>query len=167
MTVNLILWRHAIAEDLTLMPESKKTDLDRELTGKGHKQARVMANWLRHHAPKKPRILVSPAVRTCQTIAPLSKQFEICLPLSPVHNAQDLLQLIDWKDLTEGNFIIVGHQPTLGKVAAYLMTGQEQDWSIKKGSIWWFVKREREGQTQTILRTVLTAEQIEIPKEAS
>lgn len=53
MTVNLILWRHAIAEDLTLMPESKKTDLDRELTGKGHKQARVMANWLRHHAPKK------------------------------------------------------------------------------------------------------------------
>ena len=30
MTVNLILWRHAIAEDLTLMPESKKTDLDRE-----------------------------------------------------------------------------------------------------------------------------------------
>lgn len=164
MTVNLILWRHAIAEDLTLMPEIKKTDLERELTPKGHKQARVMASWLHRHAPKKPRILVSPATRTCQTIAPLAKQFEICPVLSPVHNAADLLHFIDWPHLTEGNFIVVGHQPTLGQAAAYLMTGKEDDWSVKKGSIWWFVKREREGIWQTVLKTVLTAEQIELPK---
>jgi phosphohistidine phosphatase len=53
MAMDLILWRHAEAED-------GAPDLARELTAKGHKQAAEMARWLSHHLPKEVRTLVSP-----------------------------------------------------------------------------------------------------------
>jgi phosphohistidine phosphatase len=37
--------------------------------------------------------------------------------------------------------VVVGHQPTLGLAAAYLMGAQQvtadNPWRIKKGAIWW------------------------------
>ena len=41
-----------------------------------------------------------------------------------------------------------------------LLGGAEADWTIKKGAIWWFTNRVRAGETQTVLRTVLAAEQV-------
>ena len=58
--MDLILWRHAEAEDGT----DKLPDEKRRLTARGEKQARLMAQWLNRHLPKKTRILVSPAERT-------------------------------------------------------------------------------------------------------
>jgi phosphohistidine phosphatase len=40
-------------------------------------------------------------------------------------------------------------------VAALLLGDKEADWPVKKGGIWWFARRERDGETQTILRAVL------------
>ena len=54
--MQLILWRHAEAEDA-----NGKDDLDRALTKKGHLQAERMAKWLRSRLPEDCRILVSPA----------------------------------------------------------------------------------------------------------
>ncbi|HQY27494.1 MAG TPA: histidine phosphatase family protein, partial [Burkholderiaceae bacterium] len=51
--------------------------------------------------------------------------------------------------------VVVGHQPTLGRLASLLMTGQEADWSIRKGAIWWLSTREREGRGQVVLRAVM------------
>ena len=59
-TMDLLLWRHAEAED-------GEDDMKRRLTERGHKQARAMAAWIRKHQPKDLRIIVSPAVRTQQT----------------------------------------------------------------------------------------------------
>ena len=42
--------------------------------------------------------------------------------------------------------------------AALLLSGQEADWTIKKGALWWFTNRVREGETQTVLRTVMPAD---------
>ena len=55
--MELILWRHAEAED-------GAPDIARELTAKGHKQATKMAEFLRPRLPENTRILVSPARRT-------------------------------------------------------------------------------------------------------
>jgi broad specificity phosphatase PhoE len=52
-TMDLLLWRHAEAED-------GEDDLKRRLTDRGEKQARVMAKWIREHQPKDLRIIVSP-----------------------------------------------------------------------------------------------------------
>ena len=54
--------------------------------------------------------------------------------------------------------LVVGHQPTLGRTAALLLSGNEADWSVKKGSVWWFSNRSRLGETQTVLRAVMPAE---------
>jgi phosphohistidine phosphatase len=33
--------------------------------------------------------------------------------------------------------ILVGHQPDLGTAAAYLVSGSQAGWRIKKGGLWW------------------------------
>ncbi|MCX7742520.1 MAG: histidine phosphatase family protein, partial [Tepidimonas sp.] len=44
--MDLILWRHAEAEDLDETDEGGGDDLSRRLTPKGEKQAARMAAWL-------------------------------------------------------------------------------------------------------------------------
>ncbi|MCB1945557.1 MAG: histidine phosphatase family protein, partial [Thauera sp.] len=60
----------------------------------------------------------------------------------------------------EGNgaALVVGHQPALGRLCALLLSGSEADWTIKKGALWWFTNRVREGETQTVLRAVIPSE---------
>src|SRR5262245_48219615 len=66
--VDLILWRHAEAEEGT-------PDEQRKLTGKGHKQAAKMAAWLSERLARHVTILVSPATRTQQTAKAYSGKF--------------------------------------------------------------------------------------------
>ena len=53
---------------------------------------------------------------------------------------------------------MIGHQPTLGLVAAYLLANQPQPWAIKKGAVWWLRNRDREGGAQVVLQTVMGPE---------
>ena len=50
------------------------------------------------------------------------------------------------------------HQPVLGRIAALLLSGQEAEWTIKKGALWWLSNRTRGDETQTVLRAVIPAE---------
>lgn len=149
--MDLILWRHAEAEEAT----AKLPDVRRRLTERGEKQARLMARWLHAHLPKKLRILVSPAERTQMTAHALGLPFEIERKLGIGADAADLLAAADWPD-HGGAVVLVGHQPSLGRVAALLLSGTEADWTVKKGGLWWFSNRTREGETQTVLRTVIS-----------
>jgi len=49
---------------------------------------------------------------------------------------------------------VIGHQPTLGLVAAHLLADVPQEWSIKKGAVWWIRHRDREGYAQVVLQAV-------------
>ena len=154
--MDLLLWRHADAED-------GHPDLKRKLTRRGEKQAQQMAEWLHKHAPKKLRILVSPAMRCQQTAKALGLPFETEQRISTDGNVASLLAAAGWPDGGEegkGNsaVLIVGHQPTLGQAAARLLSGEEDDWKIKKGSVWWFSDRTRKGESKTVLRTVISTE---------
>ena len=151
--MNLILWRHAEAEEGDI-------DLKRGLTRRGFKQAAVMADWLRQNAPGGATLLASRALRSQQTATALSNRFKVAKGLDPERGVEDLLAAVDWPDGggDSGCVIVVGHQPTLGRVAALLLGGAEDDWTIKKGAIWWFSKRVRADETQTVLRVALPAE---------
>jgi phosphohistidine phosphatase len=148
--MDLILWRHAEAEDGGPgMPDSK-----RRLTARGEKQAHDLAKWLQPRLPKKLKILVSPAVRTQQTAHALALPFEVEPSIAVGADAADLIAASGWP-AHSGAVLLVGHQPTLGRLAALLLSGTEADWSVKKGALWWFSKRSREGRDQTVLRTVM------------
>lgn len=147
--MELILWRHAEAEE-------GLDDLQRELTAKGRKQAKRMAEFLRAHLPADARILVSPAVRTQQTAAALARPFETVKEIAPDAQPEALLQAAGWPD-AEGTVLLVGHQPTLGETAALLLRA-ESGLSVRKGAVWWFSGRARDGRNQAVLRTVIDAE---------
>ena len=150
--MDIILWRHAEAEDGI-------PDAARKLTDKGQKQAQQMAAWLATHLPQNTRILVSPATRTQQTAAALGREFETVKEVGLSASTVSLLAKVGWPD-TDGAVLIVGHQPTLGQVAAFLLSGEEQDWSVKKGAVWWISKRVRQGEGQCVLRCVLVPEML-------
>jgi phosphohistidine phosphatase len=153
--MDLILWRHAEAEDGT-------PDLKRKLTARGEKQAKQMAEWIKAHAPKNLRIIVSPAVRTQQTAKALDLPFSTDKRLGPEASVADLLAVANWpSDTTQGSdtaILAIGHQPTLGRTAALLLSGEDAYWTIKKGAVWWFSSRTRQGEMQTVLRMALPPE---------
>ena len=151
--MDLILWRHAEAQD----PEGMMTDLDRPLTRRGGKQATRMAAWLDRQLPEGTRILASPALRTQQTVRALGRKFRVHDELRPGASPEQLLQLAGWPS-ARAPVLIVGHQPTLGQTIARVLGLQAPDCAVKKGAVWWLRSREREGQQQALVVTVQTAE---------
>ncbi len=156
--MELILWRHAEAAD----GGGDKPDAKRRLTARGEKQARKMAAWLRQRLRDKVTVLVSPTERTQQTAHALGLPFEIESKIGTGADVADLLAAAGWMDGGKnpkvsrgGTLVLVGHQPTLGRLAALLLSGEEADWTIKKGAVWWFSNRTRDGETQTVLRAAV------------
>lgn len=145
--MDLILWRHAEAEDST-------PDFERKLTSKGLRQAEKTAGFLRQHLPEHARILVSPAVRTQQTAAALTSHFTLAPTIAPGASADAVLRAARWPD-AGGTVLVVGHQPTLGEVASRLLGCDEYSLNIKKSALWWFSRREHEGLGQITLRLVI------------
>jgi phosphohistidine phosphatase len=128
--MNLILWRHAEAEKAV-------PDKARSLTPNGEEQARRMAAWLRRHLPAGIRIRVSPARRTRQTADALNLPYEIMEALYGPVDCESLLQQADWPEGARDT-LIVGHQPTLGELAAQVMTGRADSWDLPTAGVWWF-----------------------------
>ena len=151
--MDLILWRHAEAFEMREVQE----DLDRALTPKGERQAQRMAQWLGRQLPASARVLVSPARRAQQTAAALDRKFKTVPALAPDATVESLLHAVRWPDSREP-VLVVGHQPTLGFAAAYLVSGQALPWSVRKCGVWWLRAREREGIVQVVLHAVVGPE---------
>src|ERR1700686_4572289 len=90
-SMELILWRHAEAEDA-----NGEEDIARELTKKGRKQAERMAQGLRPKLDDGWRILVSPAKRALQTVKPLDLPFEESEAVGPSTVPADVLREAGW-----------------------------------------------------------------------
>ncbi len=154
--MDLLLWRHAEAVD-------GSPDLKRRLTARGEKQARQVAEWLERNAPKKLTILVSPALRCQQTAEALGRPYSIDERIGTDSDASNVLAAVGWPEGEQAAkdrpaVLVVGHQPTLGQIAALLLSGNEAEWTVKKGGLWWFSNRTRQGETQTVLRAVIAPE---------
>ncbi len=148
--MDLILWRHADAQDGV-------PDLNRALTAKGRKQAQQMATWLKARMPEKTRILVSPATRARQTADALGLDYQVMEAVGPGADAADLLAAAGWSDATV-NVLLVGHQPSLGYAASLLVCGVESEMSIKKGGVVWLSNRVRGSDPHTVVKAVMVPE---------
>ena len=144
--MDLILWRHADAAD-------GAPDSERRLTGKGRKQAEQMAAWLKERVPKETTILVSPARRAQETAQALAAKFETRAELDSGATPDAVLKAAGWPR-GDRTVVVVGHQPTLGETAALLLTGRVGAWSVRKGAVWWLVRRGRDDAT--VLRAVIS-----------
>lgn len=155
ISMDLILWRHAEAEEA----DGRVPDAKRRLTARGEKQAQKMARWLHAYLPKRLTVLVSPSERTQQTAHALALPFELEKKIGVDAGVADLLAAARWPE-KNGTVLVVGHQPTLGRAAAFLLSGIETDLAVKKAAIWWLTYRERDGVSQTTLKTVIGSDLI-------
>jgi phosphohistidine phosphatase len=155
--MDLILWRHAEAEDLPEDGSQAVSDLERSLTSRGEKQAARMAAWLDRQLPEGARIVVSPARRCEQTALTLGRKYRVRAELAPGSSPAQLLELVQWP-LSKGPVLVIGHQPTLGQTVAQLLGLKESDCPVKKGAVWWLRSRDRDGQNQTVVVTVQSPE---------
>lgn len=153
--MDLILWRHAEAAE----GADPAGDLERALTPKGERQAQRIAAWLGRHLPAGAKVLASPARRAQQTAEALDRRFRTIDALAPGGTVEGLLAAARWPDARDA-VLVVGHQPTLGLTAAYLLTGDVQPWSVRKAGVWWLRAREREGALHVVLHAVIGPEML-------
>ncbi len=145
--MDLILWRHAEAED-------GPPDLERRLTPRGQKHAAQVAKWLLQRLPARFVVLASPARRAQETAQALGAAVRTVTALAPGAAVRDILAAAEWPD-RKSAVVVVGHQPDLGCAAAFLVSGAEAPWSLKKGGAWWLSSRTRENEAQVVVRAVV------------
>ncbi|MEO8383671.1 MAG: histidine phosphatase family protein [Betaproteobacteria bacterium] len=158
--MDIILWRHAEAEELAT------SDLARSLTKQGERQAAHMARWLLPRLGKPSRlasewrVVASPAVRAQQTAAALGMSIDTVASIAPDAPPDAILRAVNRPN--EGrNVIVVGHQPTLGMVAARLANGIDGYFPVNKGAIWWFRLSPQKGESPAVLVAMMTPDMVE------
>ena len=135
LAVEMLLWRHAEAA-------AGDPDLARPLTERGRRQAERMARFLAPRLPKELRIIVSPARRAQETARALGRSFETEDLIAPGAGATDILRAAGWPS-SKRPVLVVGHQPTLGEVAAQLVEGRPSGWDFGTGAVCWLKGRSR------------------------
>jgi phosphohistidine phosphatase len=151
--MDLILWRHAEAED----KREDLPDLQRQLTKKGEKQAARVGAWLDRELPQGTLVLCSPAVRCEQTVRALQRKYQVREALQPGASAQDVLKEAGWPAAKQP-VLVVGHQPVLGQVLAQVLRIEGGECAVRKGGAWWLRRRDEEGQEQVVVWAVQSPE---------
>jgi len=124
--MELILWRHADAED-------SAPDLERKLTARGRKDAERVAKWLLKHLPRGFEVVASPAARAQETAEALRRKIHTDPRLAPGASVAAILAAAKRGEVV----VVVGHQPDLGHAIASLVGGEEAEWRLQKGALWW------------------------------
>ncbi len=134
-TLRLFLVRHAIAEDRDA--ERWPDDADRPLTRRGVRRFRRVAKALAAAAEIPQVVLSSPYLRAWRTADLLA---EAGWPAQQVHPAlipgarpDELLPALP----QSGALALVGHEPDLGRLASFLLTGDAEGlaFEVKKGGV--------------------------------
>ena len=126
MPYTLYLLRHGIAEE----HRPGLADADRALTADGVRKTELAAAGMKRLGLSPDRILTSPLRRARETAeivaAELCPELEIQIfaPLGTGATPEDLLSRLRQPSGPSGVFL-VGHQPQLGMLASYLLTGTE------------------------------------------
>ena len=151
--MDLILWRHAEAQELV----KGQDDLARALTSRGEKQAARMAGWLDRQLPDGIRVLASPALRCEQTARALARKYKIRPELAPGATVAQLLEAAQWPR-AKHPVLLVGHQPLLGQTIAQLLGLAASECVVRRGAVWWLRHREREAVATTVVVAVQSPE---------
>lgn len=141
--MELILWRHAEAA-------AGQPDAARPLTERGRRQAERMARFLAPRLPAELRVIVSPARRAQETARALGRSFETVERIAPGCAVAEVLDAAGWPR-SERPVMVVGHQPTLGELAAKLVEGRGTGWDLGAGAVCWLQGRAHEGKREAAL----------------
>jgi phosphohistidine phosphatase len=137
--MQLLLVRHAIAEDRERFAASGRDDCERPLTAEGRRRMKAAATGLARLVPRLEMIATSPYSRARETGDIISGQYrgaeiletDVLKPGSAPEAFLDFLQLQAGHPLMAA----VGHEPDLGRLGSWLLTGQPLSFlEFKKGA---------------------------------
>src|SRR5687768_14755640 len=137
--MKLLVIRHAIAEDKDEFAKTGKDDRERPLTKPGERKMRKAAAGLKTIVDHIDIFASSPLVRAVQTAEIIRPAFggiafAQIAALEPETPVADVLQ---WLQLhpAGATVAIVGHEPQLGVLISWLLTGRENSFvQLRKGS---------------------------------
>jgi phosphohistidine phosphatase len=147
--MDLYLIRHA--EAVALGEQGIEDDAERPLTDEGKEQARRLAAALKRRGVRLELLATSPLVRAKQTADVLvdganavAAELEVCDHLAPGGKRKKLASFL----IATGRDSVglVGHQPDLGEVAAWLVGSKEANVAIGKGGVAYISSSDAPGK---------------------
>ncbi|HEX7940305.1 MAG TPA: phosphoglycerate mutase family protein [Gemmatimonadaceae bacterium] len=136
--MQLVVIRHAIAMEREEFAPTGRDDSLRPLTAKGEAKMKKASVGLRELVPEISVLAASPFTRAQQTAAIVGEAYdglrvETTASLEPDSAMDDF---IEWLRAQRGETVaVVGHEPHLGTLVTWLMTGiEESRVALKKGA---------------------------------
>ena len=169
--MNLLVIRHAIAEDKEAFAASGRSDEQRPLTEAGRSKMRRAADGLRLVCPRVAVLASSPLLRARETadiVAPIFRiaRVEIVDALRPERAFEEFMVWLRHRvPPNEANdqatVAVVGHEPHLSGLVTWLMTsGTQSRIELKKGGTCLLRFGRTPSDGAAILRWALTPSQL-------
>lgn len=159
----IYLVRHGIAEDAA---ESGR-DRDRALTPQGRGRLRREAAGLRRMGVRAGVLATSPARRARETAELLRNalpeaRVEVWPELAPGVDERLLCARLERRE-SGADVVLVGHQPDLGEILAYLLTGSRGSFAtrFRKGAVACLRAPSHRAPGRAVLEWLVTAGQLE------
>ena len=163
--MQLLVIRHAIAEDRETFASSGRDDSQRPLTATGRDKMRRAVAGLRRAVPKIDLLAASPYVRAMQTAKVVAEAYEIAeiktvdslVPDAPLQG------FLLWLERKAPARVVaaVGHEPHLGELVTWLMSGlPESRVEMKKGGAALLEFQGQPGAGVGVLQWLLTPGQL-------
>lgn len=138
--MQVLIIRHAPAEEREVFALSGQPDNLRPLTNKGKDKMRKNVNGLQKILPTIDRIAESPLVRAQQTAGLIANAYPNAIrdnlpALAPEGSMSKILHYLKKYKKTTQVIALVGHEPDLGELITWLLSGTANIWMpLKKGS---------------------------------
>lgn len=135
----IIIVRHAIAEDRVEAGVAGKGDADRPLTERGLSRMTRAVRGLARSVPELALVVSSPLLRAVQTAEIIASTFNDCPlviseSLTPGAEPEELLEFLAAQSGT-APIACVGHEPDLGRWISWALCGHQQSSLLmKKGA---------------------------------
>lgn len=137
--MDLLVIRHAIAQDKEEFARTGRDDSQRPLTGDGRAKMERAAAGLRTLAPELDRLATSPLLRAVQTAEIVAAAYdappgiETADVLAPGSAYGDFARWLG-RQHVEGTIAVVGHEPHLGGLVTWLIAGADESHTpLRKG----------------------------------
>lgn len=164
--MHVLIVRHAIAEDFETFSLSGQPDELRPLTDKGIAKMRKNIRGLKNVVPQIHLLTSSPLRRAIQTADLLAEAYPeahrgILPDLAPREATSGILAYLRKHEHTAHVIILVGHEPYLGELATWLLSGHTDTWlPLKKGAACLLEFSAEVNAGQADLRWLLTPVQL-------
>jgi phosphohistidine phosphatase len=163
--MDLLVVRHAVAEDRETFAQTGESDAERPLTPAGRRKFKQAARGLHQLVEAIDLLATSTLARAVQTGDILQKVYGIdgAVRLRELSPEADPASLVRWlvRQRKRGLVAVVGHEPHLSTLAEHLLTGRRGEFlDLKKGGACLLALGDAPAAGHAELRWLLTVTQL-------